>query len=118
MTVNGVGGFFFRAENPGALREWYRVNLGVGSEGYTPWEQAAGPTMFMPFASTTDYWPGSKPWMINFRVSGLDDLLSKLRRAGIAVETNPAWDSAEAGRFARVHDPEGNPVELWEPPSE
>ena len=72
--------------------------------------------MIMPFASNTDYWPDNRQWMINFRVTDLDELLSKLRQADIAVETNPAWDSPEAGRFARVHDPEGNPVELWEPP--
>jgi len=118
MGVTGIGGVFFRAKDPDALRQWYRVHLGVGSEGYTPWEQAAGPTMFMPFASNTDYWPDSKQWMINFRVSDLDELLSKLRQADIAVETNSAWDSPEVGRFARIHDPEGNQVELWEPPAE
>jgi glyoxylase I family protein len=48
----------------------------------------------------------------------LDGLLSALRQASIAVETNPAWDSPETGRFARVSDPEGNPIELWEPPVE
>jgi predicted enzyme related to lactoylglutathione lyase len=55
--------------------------------------------------------------MINFRVTELDGLLVKLRDAGIAVTTDPAWDTPETGRFARVHDPEGNPVELWEPPA-
>ena len=118
MGVTGIGGIFFRAKDTDALRQWYREHLGVGGEGYTPWEQAAGPTMFMPFASDTDYWPDSKQWMINFRVTDLDELLSRLRQAGIAVETNPAWDSPETGRFARIHDPEGNRVELWEPPAE
>lgn len=118
MAVTGIGGIFFRAKDPDALRQWYRVHLGVGAEGYTPWEQAAGPTMFMPFTSNTDYWADSKQWMINFRVSGLDALLSRLRQADIGVETNPAWDSPEVGRFARIHDPEGNQVELWEPPAE
>lgn len=116
MAVTGIGGVFFRAEYPEALLQWYRTHLGVVVEGYTPWEQAGGPTVIMPFASNTDYWPDNKQWMINFRVTDLDELLSKLRQADIAVETNPAWDSPEAGRFARIHDPEGNPVELWEPP--
>ena len=116
MAVTGIGGIFFRAKDPDALRRWYRTTLGVGSEGYAPWEQAAGPTMFMPFSSTTDYWPADKQWMINYRVSDLDELLSRLRQAEIAVQTDPAWDSPEAGRFARLHDPEGNPIELWEPP--
>jgi len=116
MAVSGIGGVFFRARSPDALLQWYRVHLGVVLEGHVPWQQAGGPTVIMPFAGNTDYWPDSKQWMINFRVTDLDELLSKLRQADIAVETNPAWDSPEAGRFARIHDPEGNPVELWEPP--
>ena len=71
---------------------------------------AAGP------ADDTDYFPSGKQWMINFRVSELDQLLSKLRLADIAVQTDPRWDTPETGRFARIHDPEGNPIELWEPP--
>jgi predicted enzyme related to lactoylglutathione lyase len=72
----------------------------------------------MPFAGDTDHWPDSKQWMINFRVEDLDGFLSQLRQAGIAVKTDPAWDSPETGRFARIHDPEGNPIELWEPPED
>lgn len=118
MAVTGIGGIFFRAKDPGALREWYRTTLGVGSEGYDPWDQAAGPTMFMPFKADTDYWPTGKQWMMNFRVSDRDELIAKLRAAGVAVETKAEWDSPEAGRFARLHDPEGNAIELWEPPTE
>lgn len=55
--------------------------------------------------------------MLNFRMSGLDALLASLRDAGIPIETRAEWDTPETGRFARVYDPEGNPVELWEPPS-
>jgi predicted enzyme related to lactoylglutathione lyase len=115
MAVTGIGGIFFRAKDPKALLEWYRVHLGVVVEGQMHWDQAAGPTVFMPFAANTDYWPESKQWMINYRVTDLDALLSRLREADIAVETNPAWDMPEVGRFARIHDPEGNPIELWEP---
>jgi hypothetical protein len=118
MPVTGIGGLFFRAENPDVLRQWYRTHLGVVAQGWTPWEQAAGPTMIMPFASNTDYFPAGKQWMINFRVTDLDDLISNLRQADIAVETNPDWNTPETGRFARTHDPEGNPVELWEPPAD
>jgi glyoxylase I family protein len=116
MTVTGIGGVFFRAKDPDALRQWYRTHLGVGGEGYTPWEQAAGPTLFMPFAADTGHWPDGKQWMINFRVSDIGALLPKLRDAGIAVKTDPAWDTPETGRFARIEDPEGNAVELWQPP--
>ena len=118
MAVSGIGGVFFRAKNPESLLQWYRSHFGVTMEGYEPWQQEAGPTVFMPFSSKTDHWTDSKQWMINFRVTDLDGLLLKLRTADIAVETNPAWNSAETGRFARVCDPEGNPIELWEPPVE
>ncbi len=118
MAVTGIGGVFFRAKDPDALLQWYKDHLGVTMEGYEPWRQAAGPTVFMPFAGDTDHWPDSKQWMINFRVDALDGFLSQLRQAGIAVKTDPAWDSPETGRFARIHDPEGNPIELWEPPAE
>jgi predicted enzyme related to lactoylglutathione lyase len=118
MAVTGIGGVFFRAKDPEALLQWYKDHLGVTMVGYEPWQQAAGPTVYQPFASTTDHWPDSKQWMINFRVEDLDGFLSTLQKAGIAVKTDPAWDSPEAGRFARIHDPEGNPIELWEPPVE
>jgi len=118
MAVTGIGGVFFRAKDPDALLQWYRAHLGVTMEGYEPWRQAAGPTVFMPFSSSTAHWPDSKQWMINFRVDDLDGFLAKLRQADIAVMTDPAWDSPEAGRFARIYDPEGNPIELWEPPLE
>jgi predicted enzyme related to lactoylglutathione lyase len=87
-------------------------------EGHEPWRQEAGPTVFMPFAKTSDYFPADKQWMINFRVPDLDALLKRLRQADIAIVTNAAWDTPETGRFARVYDPEGNPIELWEPPIE
>lgn len=118
MAVTGIGGVFFRAEHPDTLLQWYKDHLGVTMEGYEPWQQAAGPTVFMPFARNTDHWPDAQHWMINFRVDDLDGFLAKLRQAGVAVKTDPAWDSAEAGRFARIHDPEGNPIELWEPPAD
>lgn len=118
MAVTGIGGIFFRARNPDSLLQWYRQHLGVAMEGYEPWQQQAGPTVVMPFAHDTGYWPADRQWMINFRVSGLDELLARLREAGIGVVTDPSWNTPETGRFARVHDPEGNPVELWEPPAE
>jgi len=118
MAVTGIGGVFFRAKNSDALLQWYKEHLGVTMVGYEPWQQAAGPTVFMPFAGDTDYWPAEKQWMINFRVDDLDGVLAKLRQADIAIRTDAAWDSPETGRFARIHDPEGNPIELWEPPVE
>jgi predicted enzyme related to lactoylglutathione lyase len=118
MGVTGIGGVFFRSADPEALGEWYREHFGIVSDDYTPWMQTAGPTMVVPFAKDTDHFPQEKQWMLNLRVSELDRLLTALREAGVAVTTNPDWDTPETGRFARVHDPEGNPVELWEPPLE
>ena len=118
MGVTGIGGVFFRARDPEALTLWYGTHFGITMEGYEPWRQAVGPTVFMPFAADTNHWPDSKQWMINLRVDDLDALLSKLRAADVAIETNPSWDTPETGRFARVQDPEGNPIELWEPPEE
>jgi predicted enzyme related to lactoylglutathione lyase len=116
MAVTGIGGVFFRANDPAALQDWYKTHLGVAVDGYDPWIQQAGPTMFMPFSADTDYFPAAKQWMMNFRVTELDALLTTLRGAGIEVITNPDWDTPETGKFGRIQDPEGNPIELWEPP--
>ena len=118
MPVTGVGGLFFRAKDPEALGRWYREHLGVVLEGGAPWDQAAGPTVIVPFAADTDYFPAAKQWMVNYRVTELDELLAGLRAAGVEVRTDPDWDSPEVGRFARIQDPEGNPIELWEPAPE
>ncbi len=117
MPVVGIGGIFFRANDPEALQEWYQKHLGMVTDDAFQWMQQAGPTVFMPFPRETDYFPAAKQWMINLRVADLDQLLSTLRDADIAITTNPDWNAPETGRFARINDPEGNPVELWEPPS-
>jgi len=115
MGVTGIGGFFFRAKDPEAIRAWYVEHLGVGSVPYGSWETQAGPSVFAPFAVDADYFPADRPWMLNLRVDDIDALIATLSAAGIAVITNPEWDMPGFGRFARIHDPEGNPIELWEP---
>jgi len=115
--VTGIGGFFFRAADPKGLAEWYERNLGVArtpeSEGGEPWRQDAGVTVFAPFKADTKYFGRPEQrWMINFRVRDLDAMMEQLKRAGIAVEIE-AEDSI--GRFARLQDPEGNPIQLWQP---
>jgi len=72
--------------------------------------------VFAPFKADTDYFAADKAFMRNLRFSGIDALIARLTAAGIAVETRDEWDSPETGRFARVVDPEGNAVELWEVP--
>ena len=124
MAVIGMGGYFFRARDPEALKAWYRDNLGVGggcgtdSSGQSNewvWFTQGGAMVFSPFQQGTDYFPADKQSMVNFRVDDLDGLLAGLRAAGIEVITKPEWDSPAVGRFARIHDPEGNPIELWQP---
>ena len=110
--VLGIGGMFFRSADTAGLAAWYEKHLGVTEL----WNQAAGLTVFAPFKQSSTYFPADKQWMINFRVDDLDGMMSQLREAGIAVETRPdEWDTPETGRFARIHDPEGNQIELWEP---
>ena len=127
MPVVGMGGYFFRAKDPDSLKAWYREHLGVGAgcnstgegepnEWY--WKAGGGPTVFAPFKESTDYFAADKAFMINLRVSDLDGLLASLRAADIAIETRAEWDDPQVGRFARIHDPEGNAIELWEPPAE
>ncbi|RZJ93471.1 MAG: VOC family protein [Brevundimonas sp.] len=120
MAVTGIGGFFFRSADPKGLGAWYLEHLGVGApEGQFLWPQQAGPTVFSPFKEDSDYFAADKRWMLNLRVDDLDGLLTSLRAAGIEIITKPEWDaSPEIGRFARIHDPEGNPIELWQPPAE
>ena len=113
--VTGIGGLFFRAADPTGLAAWYQRHLGI-SEGM--WQQDAGQTVFSPFEAGSDYFPTSRQWMLNLRVEGLDTLIGRLRGEGIAVETRADWDGDGAyGRFARIADPEGTPIELWEPPA-
>jgi predicted enzyme related to lactoylglutathione lyase len=115
MGVTGIGGIFFRAKDPQALAAWYAAHLDVGTGAYGSWDQQAGQTVFSPFDADTDYFPAEKQWMLNFRVEGLDALKTELAAKGIEVITKAEWDMPGVGKFARIHDPEGNPIELWEP---
>ena len=115
--VTGIGGFFFRAKDPKTLGVWYQQHLGIltvpTSSGESGWQQEAGPTAFAPFKETSDYFGDTqKVWMLNFRVRDLDKMAAQLRAAGIEIKIYPPDPT---GRFARVHDPEGNPIELWQP---
>lgn len=126
MPVTGMGGLFFRAKDPDALNAWYREHLGIGAgcdstgegapEEWT-WKTQGGPMVFAPFKADTDYFAADKSFMINLRVTDLDSLLENLHAAGIEVITKPEWDDPSTGSFARIHDPEGNAIELWEMPA-
>ncbi|GLQ50853.1 VOC family protein [Dyella flava] len=116
--VTGIGGLFFRAADPERLGRWYKQHLGIelipADYGQQPWRQEAGPTVFAPFPQDTPYFGREYcQWMVNFRVRDLNAMVLQLRDAGLTVEVNA--QSYPNGRFARLYDPEGNPIELWEP---
>jgi len=116
--VEGIGGFFFRAKDPKKLTEWYEANLGVArvpvSKDARPWRTSAGTTAFAPFKEDTSYFGDRRfQWMINFRVRDLTKMVAQLRERGIAVDVDSQL--YPNGRFARLADPEGNPIQLWEP---
>jgi predicted enzyme related to lactoylglutathione lyase len=116
--VSGIGGFFFRARDPEGLARWYTEHFGIdpapGDYAIMPWVQEAGPTVFAPFRDDTEYFGNrQRTWMLNLRVTDLDELVAALQAAGIAVTVDP--QTYPNGRFARLADPEGNPIELWEP---
>jgi glyoxylase I family protein len=116
--VEGIGGFFFRAKDPRKMAEWYEANLGVTgiptNKDARPWRTSAGTTAFAPFKEDTSYFGDRRfQWMINFRVRDLTKMVAQLRERGIAVELDP--EVYPNGRFARLADPEGNPIQLWEP---
>jgi len=120
--VTGIGGIFFKAKDPAALKAWYSKNLGIRMSGYGStfeWHQGMdstkkGFTSWAPFKETTKYFqPSEKQFMINYRVEGLDQLLAQMKAAGIIPTDSIAKTSY--GNFVHLMDPEGNKIELWEP---
>lgn len=117
QTALGIGGLFFRSKDPAALAQWYQATfgiLGVGDSYDDPcWVQEKGTTVFAPFKQETEYFGRrEQQWMINFRVADLDAMVAQLRADGNDVTVDP--ESYPNGRFARLYDPEGNPIELWQ----
>ena|SRR5436190_3722878 len=121
--VTGIGGIFFKAKDPEKLRDWYRKHLGIESESWGfafHWgddpQKDGGATAWSIFPESSKYFdPSTQPFMINFRVANLQELVAELRAAGANVD--PKVDESEFGKFGWVMDPEGNRVELWEPPA-
>ncbi len=122
--VTGIGGVFFKAKNPDSLRAWYKRHLGIEVE---PWGGVAfhwkseqnpsgeGTTVWNVFNTATKYFePSQASFMINYRVENLDELLRLLRSEGCTVD--PKIDESDYGKFGWVMDPEGNRIELWQPP--
>ncbi len=125
QRVTGIGGIFFTARDPVALRAWYQRHLGMDVQPWGgtafPWTDGAG----RPVPGTTAWCvseagsemfaPGTAPFMVNYRVADLHGLLALLREEGCRVLDHV--EESEFGRFGWVLDPEGNKVELWEPPA-
>ena len=113
--VLGIGGWFLRAADPGALGAWYRDVLGLDADEHGSWRPDAGVTVFATFESGTDYFGSrAQQTMVGFRVRDLDAMLAQLRAAGADVAAE-VQDFDGVGRFGWVTDPEGNRVELWQP---
>ena len=122
--VIGLGGLFLKAEDPKALLAWYEKHLGISFKGasYTDWQfesadgsKKPGYNVFSIFKKDSDYFsPSEKQVMINFIVSDLFALVDVLKQEGVTMSGEPMDE--EYGKFAWVMDPEGNKIELWEPP--
>lgn len=122
--VTGIGGIFFKAQKPDELRRWYAAQLGVALDAdqvsVIRWREDAQPerrgsTTWAIFDGDTHYFGASaQPYMINYRVADLEAMLAQLRAAGAAVDERV--EQTPFGRFGWVTDPEGNRLELWQPP--
>jgi predicted enzyme related to lactoylglutathione lyase len=121
--VTGLGGVFFKAEDPKKLCDWYEKHLGLkANQGSVvfPWRQAEDPdkkgmTVWSIFKKDTKYFePSQSSLMVNYRVKDLDALIELLREEGVQID--PKRENTEYGRFAWIFDPEGNKIELWQPP--
>lgn len=121
--VTGLGGFFFKCDDPNATRDWYKNHLGIPTDQYGwnfQWkdkEGQDGSTQWSPFPATTKYFePSQKPFMMNFRVDNLAALLEVLKEEGVTIVGE--MESYDYGNFGWILDPEGNKIELWEPKDE
>lgn len=117
--IVGLGGVFFKSENPELLRKWYHEKLGIPSESWGTTfafqKNEPGYQVWSPFRKDTTYFaPSTSSFMINFRVSNLEQFLSELREKNVEIVGTP--EKSEFGFFAWILDPEGNKIELWEPP--
>lgn len=122
--VIGLGGIFFKAKDPQSMYQWYEKHLGIqstpGVGAMFPWRRTDDPseetsTIWSIFPQHTKYLdPSTAPFMINYQVEDLDALLEALKAEGVNID--PKRDNHEYGKFAWIYDPDGNKIELWEPP--
>ncbi len=120
--VTGLGGIFFKCEDPDAQKQWYKAHLGLETDAYGTtfeWRKADNPTQpgftqWSPMEANTQYFnPSEKQFMINYRVDNLVELVKQLKAEGVPVLDE--IETFEYGSFVHILDPEGNKIELWEP---
>lgn len=120
--VTGIGGIFFKCQDPQKMKEWYQAHLGFGTEQYGTmfkWKEEGdsakdGYTLWSPFAEKTKYFePSTKDFMINYRVENLEALAEELKKEGVTLVDKV--ETYEYGKFLHILDPEGNKIELFEP---
>lgn len=118
--VTGIGGIFFKSEDPKAAKDWYNKHLGLNTDDYGCtfwWKDTEGndaTTQWSPFKKDTQYFePSKKEFMMNFRVHDLEALLATLKEEGVTIVGD--IETYDYGKFGWILDPEGNKIELWEP---
>jgi predicted enzyme related to lactoylglutathione lyase len=121
--VTGLGGIFFKCDDPQKIKDWYAKNLDLENEGYGTnfeWryaddEHKKGSTAWSPFPRDTAYFdPSKKDFMINYRVENIEELVEQLRKDGVTI-IDEITHYDDYGKFVHILDPEGNNIELWEP---
>jgi catechol 2,3-dioxygenase-like lactoylglutathione lyase family enzyme len=119
--ILGIGGIFFKSANRDQTREWYSQHLGIADKGHgamLPWREHDDPqkeqlTVWTVFPASSDYFPASQPFMINYIVDDMDALLNRLKQEGVKID--PKRMDESYGRFAWIYDSDGNKIELWQP---
>jgi catechol 2,3-dioxygenase-like lactoylglutathione lyase family enzyme len=121
--IIGIGGVFFKSANRDQTREWYSTHLGLSDKGQgamLPWREHDDPqkehvTVWTVFSPTTKYFEPNQPFMLNYIVDDMDALLDRLKQEGVKID--PKRMDAAYGHFAWIYDPDGNKIELWQPPA-
>lgn len=120
--VTGIGGIFFKCQDPEKVKEWYKTHLGFELDAYGAkfeWAQEGdaankGYTLWTPFSDKTKYFePSTRDFMINYRVENLEALVEELKKEGVTILD--AIETYDFGKFVHILDVEGNKIELWEP---
>lgn len=121
--VTGIGGIFFKTQDPGKIKEWYTKHLGFNCDQYGTtfeWQQkdgSPGHTVWSPMGADTKYYePSKSSFMVNYRVENLEELMKVLKAEGVTVVGEV--EKYDYGKFGWILDPDGNKIELWEPVNE